>query len=104
MLISNWRIVPHVATMNLRQYLEANEAAYQSFTHSAASTAQELTAAEHAHGREHAKAVILRAGSEFIMVVLPAMYHVDFERARAATGRRDLELATEDQIIRLFPD
>jgi Ala-tRNA(Pro) deacylase len=90
--------------IKLREFLDANHIAYQVLTHPTAFTAQELAAVEHVHGREHAKVVILRHGSGCLMVVLPAPYHVDLEKARAATGRRDLEVAKEHDFISLFPD
>lgn len=88
----------------LRTFLDANKVAYEVLTHPEAFTAQEVAAAEHVHGREHAKVVILRAGPEYVMVVVPAPYHVDLERARTITGKRDLSLATEHDFVSLFPD
>jgi Ala-tRNA(Pro) deacylase len=87
----------------LQEYLEANAVKYQAFKHPAAFTAEEAAAVEHVRGREHAKVVILRTDSKFVMIVLPAIYHVDFERARRAIGNPGLELATEDEIAHLFP-
>ncbi len=88
----------------LRAYLSANGVRYAVLRHAEKFTAQELAAAEHIPGREQAKVVILRSGSEFLMAVLPALYHVDFERARAATGKQDLELADEYEFARVFRD
>ncbi len=88
---------------DLQEYLEANAVKYRAFMHPAAFTAQEAAAVEQVRGREHAKVVILRDGSKFVMIVLPAIYHVDFERARLAIGSSSLELATEDEIAHLFP-
>ncbi len=86
----------------LKAYLRANGVRYEVLRHAEKFTAQELAAAEHIPGREQAKVVILRSGSEFLMAVLPALYHVDFERARAATGKQDLELADEYEFANVF--
>jgi Ala-tRNA(Pro) deacylase len=88
----------------LREFLDANNIAYQVLQHPEAFTAQELAAAEHVKGKELAKVVILRSGSEFLMVVLPAPNHVDMQRARSATGKPDLVLATEHEFAKLFPN
>lgn len=88
----------------LKAYLATNHVRYELIKHREKFTAQELAAAEHVPGREQAKVVILRSGNEFLMVVLPALYHVDFERARAAIGKEDLELANEYQFVDVFPN
>ena len=38
------------------------------------------------------------------MAVLPASEHVDTDALRRVSGRLDLELATEEELQRLFPD
>jgi len=88
----------------LREFLDTNRVAYQVLAHPQAFTAQELAAVEHVPGKEQAKVVVLRSGSEFFMVVLPAPYHVDLQKARAATGKQNLVLATEKEFVSLFPD
>ena len=88
----------------LQDYLDANNVDYEVLAHQEVYTTQELAAIEHIRGKELAKVVILRSGSEFLMVVLPAPYHVDLDRARIATGRSDLSLATEQEFVNLFPN
>lgn len=88
----------------LKEYLATNHVRYELIEHQEKFTAQELAAAEHVPGREQAKVVIMRSGNEFLMLVLPALYHVDFERARAATGKDDLELANEYDFAAVFPN
>ncbi len=91
-------------TTRLQDFLDSNKVAYKVLTHAEAFSAQETAAVEHVTGWEHAKVVILRSGSERLMFVLPAPYHVDLELARAATGKADLELADERDFLSLFPD
>jgi Ala-tRNA(Pro) deacylase len=55
-------------------------------------------------GRELAKVVIVRAGEDFVMAVLPATHKLDVARFARATGLREPRLATEDEFARLFPD
>ena len=87
----------------LKEFLDANRVAYEVRTHTPAVTAQEIAAAPHVPGREMAKVVILRSGSEFLMAVLPAPYLVDVQALAKAAGRPDIKLATESEFADLFP-
>ena len=87
----------------LREFLDQNGVHYEVGSHRLAFTAQEVAAAQHVPGKELAKVVMLRSGTAFIMTVLPAPYRVDIERAKAALGKSDLSLATEQEFKNLFP-
>ncbi len=87
----------------LHEFLDANGVQYQVVTHRQAFTAQEVAATEHVSGKEVAKVVMLRSGSEFLMSVLPAPYLVDLDRAERVTGKPHLVLATEAEFKGLFP-
>ena len=87
----------------LREYLDANEIAYDVLQHSQAFTAQEIAAAQHVPGIEMAKVVMVRAGQRFLMAVLPAPYRVDLERLGKATKLAGVRLATEEEFAGLFP-
>ena len=87
----------------LREYLDQHHVRYEELSHPQAFTAQETAEAQHVHGREMAKVVIVRSGAEFSMIVLPAPSRVDLERAAAVLGKSPLTLATEDQFASLFP-
>src|SRR5438132_11204805 len=87
----------------LKEFLDANGAAYEVRSHLQAFTAQEVAAAQHVPGREMAKVVIVRAGGEFLMAVLPAPQRVDLGQLGAAAGKLDLHLATEAEFAGLFP-
>jgi Ala-tRNA(Pro) deacylase len=86
----------------LKEFLETSLVAYEVLTHPVAFTAQQLAAVQHVKGKQLAKVVVARGGSEFIMIVLPAPYHVGLKRARAVTGRQDLEIAHESEFAGLF--
>jgi Ala-tRNA(Pro) deacylase len=87
----------------LSEYLDRHHVRYEVLSHRQVFTAQETAQAQHVHGREMAKVVIVRSGSEFAMIVLPAPSRVDIERAGAVMNKPDLALATEDQFASLFP-
>lgn len=87
----------------LREFLDQNKVAYEVLSHRQAFTAQEVAEAQHVPGKEVAKVVILRSGAQFVMVVLPAPYALDLERARRAIGQPDLVFASEIEFSNLFP-
>jgi len=86
----------------LKEFLDNSLVPYEVLTHPLAFTAQQLAAVQHVKGKQLAKVVVARSGSEFIMIVLPAPYHVGLQRARAVTGRQDLEIAHESEFASLF--
>src|SRR5260370_23672339 len=86
----------------LKEFLDSGLVAYEVLTHPVAFTAQRLAAVQHVKGKQLAKVVVARSGSEFMMIVLPAPCHVGLQRARAATGRQDLEIAHESEFASLF--
>lgn len=78
---------------------------YAILPHREAFTAQEVAHASHITGWKLAKVVVVREGLRgFFMAVLPASAHLDFGILRRVTGRKELGLATEDELRRLFPD
>ena len=87
----------------LREYLDTQKVPYEVLSHRQAFTAQEIAQAQHVPGRELAKVVMVRSGGAFVMLVVPAPYRVDLERAKLAVGKTDLVLATEDEFRGLFP-
>ncbi len=88
----------------IEDFLKNSGCAYSVFSHAAAYTAQEETAAAHVPGREWAKTVVCFAGDEPILAVLPAVYAVDVERLRELAGARTLRLAHEEEFTALYPD
>ena len=87
----------------LREFLDANQVAYEVVSHAQAFTAQEVAQTEHIPGMRMAKVVMLRDGKDFVMVVLPAPYQVSIDRAKAALARPQLVLANEKEFAGLFP-
>ncbi len=87
----------------LREFLEANKVPYSVHSHPEAYTAQEIAALQHVKGRTLAKVVMVKAGADFLMLVLPADHRVDFAKLRAALGLKEARLAQETEFRDLFP-
>jgi Ala-tRNA(Pro) deacylase len=60
-------------------------------------------AAAHVPGDRLAKAVILKDGEDYLMVVVPSDYHVQLGSLHRQLGR-EVGLATETELVSLFPD
>ncbi|NIQ93949.1 MAG: YbaK/EbsC family protein [Desulfuromonadales bacterium] len=89
---------------NLSDYLDRLNVKYETITHPATYTAQEIAAAAHIPGKNLAKTVMVRVDGDLAMAVLPASYMVDFELLRAVTGANSVELASEDDFDLLFAE
>jgi len=88
----------------LRQLLDSSHVPYELHQHARADTATTVAAADHVPCREMAKVVLLRAGSHYLMAVVPASRRLDLERARDAVEAPGLELASESELAKIFPD
>ncbi len=88
----------------VKTYLEEAGVKYEIIEHDPVYTAQEIAAATHIKGEELAKAVMVKADDEIIMVVMPATHRVDFDLLKKALGKQDVRLAREDEFSSLFPD
>jgi Ala-tRNA(Pro) deacylase len=86
----------------LREFLETNKVPYSVHSHPQAFTAQEIAALEHVSGRMLAKVVMIKAGAQLIMVVIPADHRVDLDRIKGSLGS-DVRLATEAEFRDAFP-
>ena len=87
----------------LIEFLKENKVRYEVLHHPEAFTAPELAAIEHVKGRSHAKVVMVRAGGELVMAVLPTDHRIDLEKLGKVTGR-ETALAGEGEFKVLFPD
>jgi len=87
----------------IRDFLRDRHIDFRVVTHPTAYTAQEEAAVAHVPGREWAKTVVCFADNEPILAVLPAHYSVDFERLRTVAGASRLRLATETEMVGLYP-
>lgn len=88
----------------LKDYLDQQHVKYECIGHSRAYTAQEVAASAHVSGKSLAKIVIVKAGNQLAMVVLPAHGHINFSALKAATGLPEINLASESEFKARFPD
>ena len=86
----------------LREFLEVNKVPFSVHSHPEAYTAQEIADLAHVTGRMLAKVVIVKAGDDLKMLVLPADRRVDLQRVKGLLGR-DVRLATEAEFRDAFP-
>lgn len=87
----------------LKSFLDENRVQYTLMSHSPAYTAQAAAATLHVPGKELAKTVVLRAGDDTVLAVLPASFHVNLKKLGAIVGKT-LRLASEKEFAELFPD
>ena len=90
-------------SIRLKSFLDEKQIPYSVLTHTTAYTAQGAAAAMQISGKELAKTVVLWAGKEMILAVLPAPNHVRLDTLAAEVGE-SLRLATEQEFSTLFPD
>ena len=88
----------------LQNLLEERDVDHEVLEHPAAFTAQEEAAATHTPGRNWAKTVAVRLDGEPALLALPAHRRVDLDRLIRATGCREAELLTEEEMEHLYPD
>lgn len=88
----------------IKSFLDNSKVGYQILEHPVAYTALEVAGSQHIPGRQVAKCVIVNADGEFWMCVLPSIHFIDFDKLKAFTGAKELRLANEAELSRLFPD
>src|SRR5271165_1212949 len=89
---------------SLREFLQANQAAYTHSVHQTAFIAREVATAELLPAREVAKTVVVHCDTGYAMLVVPANKLVDFQQARLELGFKQLRMVTEFELGKLFPD
>jgi Ala-tRNA(Pro) deacylase len=90
--------------MRLDEVLSSRQIQFKRFAHRPAYTANRMAQALHVPGREVAKTVLLRTEGGYLLAVLPATHQVDLTELRQEMGANRLEMATEEEMERLFPD
>lgn len=87
----------------LLSYLDSHRVPYTHDSHPIAFTAREVAGAEHVPEKMMAKTVVFLTENGYGMAVLPADMYVDMSDLRAALGATRLRLASESELIALFP-
>ncbi len=88
----------------VKEFLDENNVPYVSISHSPAYTAQGIAASAHVRGKELAKTVMVKLHGKLAMAVMPAPYKVNFDKLKDAIGEASVELASEHEFERMFPD
>jgi Ala-tRNA(Pro) deacylase len=91
--------------MYLTEYLRGRRVWFKHLLHAPASSAGRLAASLRVPGRRVAKAVLVRAGEQEWLAVLPATSRIDPARLATALGVpvSELRLATPEEVARRFP-
>jgi Ala-tRNA(Pro) deacylase len=87
----------------LQKFLDENQVSYTTLPHTTAFTAQGAAAVMKISGKELAKTVVLVAGQDTILAVLPAAPHADLQKLSELLGK-PVRLASEQEFSSLFPD
>ncbi len=90
-------------SIRLKNFLDENHVSYSAMPHTTAYTASGAAATMKISGKELAKTIVLRAGEETILAVLPAAHHASLEKLSSLLGK-PVRLATEQEFSSLFPD
>jgi Ala-tRNA(Pro) deacylase len=92
-----------MGVQRLHEHLLTRGIRYRPERHPRAVTAQRVAAAEHVSGHDVAKTVMVMAGDDLVMVVVPASYPVDLEAVGRELGA-DARLARESEFTTRFED
>ena len=90
--------------MSVKSFLERSSAKYEVTEHHPAFTAQRIAQAEHIHGMNVAKPVVVTADGRYYMCVLPACCRIDMEVLRGLIGADEIKLTGEFEMAKLFAD
>ncbi len=90
--------------MRLDEVLSERHVHFERLRHRPTFTANRMAQTLHVHGKEVAKAVLLRAGFGYVLAVLPATHQVDLCLVREELGEEWVELASEREVEQLFAD
>lgn len=90
-------------SQRLRGYLDRCGTRFDEWPHEHSSEMARAAQAAHVPGRQVAKAVLVQAGDEYMLAVLPSSKHVSFNFLQQWLAR-DVTLAEEHTTAALFPD
>lgn len=84
--------------MTIHDFLRGRSVAHETLLHRPSPSAAHRAQSVHIAGARVAKAVLVRAGSGFVLAVLPATHRIDLERLGGALGTAGLSIASEDDL------
>lgn len=88
---------------HLQDVLDHEHVSYSTISHAPAFSAQYAASVMRVPGKKVAKTVVLNAGENILLAVLPASYRINLEKLSAVVASR-VELVEEYECSRLFPD
>ncbi len=90
-------------SLNLRNYLRDCGTSYDEIPHSRTFAMTMAAQAAHVSGNQIAKGVMVQAGDDYLLAVLPASRHVDINRLAHSLGC-EVRLLQEAEAAMNFPD
>jgi Ala-tRNA(Pro) deacylase len=90
--------------MGIRDYLQSQHIRFQTLLHRPMPSATRFAQSVHVPGRSVAKVVLVHAGARYILTVLPATHRIDPERLAHVLGVEQVQIASEDEVERVFAD
>ncbi len=84
-------------------YLKEHGVDYQEVVHPHTSFSMETAARAHVSGDALAKGIVVKEGGEYLLLVVPSDYYIEL-KTLSGLLKRDLEMADEDELGKLFPD
>ena len=87
----------------LEIYLEQREVEYQVVTHPHSEYSMETAAKSHVHGDALAKGVLVKDDDGYLLVVLPADYHIELESLHKLLGQ-EVAMVGEATLEEIFSD
>jgi Ala-tRNA(Pro) deacylase len=88
----------------MEAYLNENGVPYEVKQHSTAYTMPEVAASLHESGKHVAKVVMVAAGEQMAMCVVPSPCRLNMPQVREMVGASKVRLAEEHEFSDLFPD
>jgi len=92
--------------MSIVEYLHSHRVRFETLLHRPASVATKLAQSVHVPGRGVAKTVLVKAGENYYLVVLPATSRIDLDRLGEVLGLpgSSVSLAAAVDLCRFFGD
>ena len=87
----------------LKKFLSGQKIKYKGLKHETAYTAQEMAAAQHVHGKQVAKCVLVKTSKGYCLAVLPAVQLINFTKLKKVAKVSRASLASEKEIAKVMP-
>ena len=89
--------------ITLQEYLQNHESEYEIIEHRRTDSALHTAEAAHVPGDRMAKSVLLGDDESYLLAVIPATHHIEFDELAQLTGR-NLFLISEEELQQAFAD